>query len=443
MPVKSSDILYCIEHEARELDIACAVRAILRREFGIRSDLHFLTNQLDSTVGKGEYGLVVVPSCTTREFAHKSVFQRFPRLPVLNLACEQLFSPANRHYRLPRDAFARKHVLHVAAGDFFREWLLQAGVPSKHIALAGSMTFQLYRPPYRQFFESRREALAAAHGLDNDLPWVFLPENFGAAFFKPSHMRKRIRGGYDRAQLAAYVDYTRRSLGQIARWCRVASAAGRIELIVRPRPAVSQAVFMDAFVEASGGRPPRHLHFIKDGNVREWIFASQLVVSSYSTTLLEAAVADKPAYLLAPIAAPESAGSEWHEFAPRVSDQDGFLQLVADAAHAEPSHRLRQWAFENLLGHGDAIANIARTIHQICTGVRCAPSPHRPAISSLVAGSAREGLRRTERWIRNRLRPRRRQNFVYQPSSTDMHAIERRTGQWAELLEHAGHIRAA
>jgi surface carbohydrate biosynthesis protein len=434
--VEPHEVLFCIEHEARELDVACAVRAIAREKYGVNIRLHFLTNELSPSLSQREPSLVVVPSCTTREFAHKEVFQKLPRVPLLNIACEQLFSPANRQYRLPRDQFAREHVLHLAAGEFFRDWLLDSGVPRPHIALTGSATFQLYRHPYRTFYDCRREAIAAAHGLQVQLPWILLPENFGAAFFKPSHVRKRVRGGYDRQELAAYIEYTQRSFRKIAAWCGEVAATGRVELIIRPRPAVSRTVFTSAFLDACQGGQSRHLHFIKEGSVREWIFASQMVLSSYSTTLLEAAVAGRPAYLLAPYPVPKSASSDWHEFTPQVSDLDTLQQLIHHPESAAVSDHLRRWAQARLLSHGDAIENIARIISDICRGKRMTPNPY-PRPSAFSVAGIREGLRQTEKIVRRAIRPNRVQNFVYNPTDVSHTAVDERTKQWAQLLSDA------
>ena len=437
------DVLYCIEHDVRELDIACAVRAIARARYGVDVRLHFLANELDAAVQQGQPKLVVVPSCTSRAFAHQEIFQRLSGAAILNAACEQLFSPGNRHYRLPRDQFARRHVLHVAAGEFFQNWLLESGVEASHILLTGSPTFQLYLPPYSRYYESNRAETASSYGLDASLPWILMPENFGAAFFKPSHVRKRIRGGYHRRQLAEYVDYSTRSFREIAKWCSAAAATGAVEVIVRPRPAMSRDVFARAFVDASGEHQSEHLHFIKEGSVREWIFASQITMSSYSTTLLEAAVAGRPAYLLSPFPVPESASSSWHDYAPRIQSRAELLEVVRQAETVNCPSQLREWAQANLLGHGDAIENMARIIGDICRGQLAAPRPYRrPALAAAV-GQAYEGLKLAERAVRRRLRPSNTANFVYEGSRVDQQGIDQRTDHWTKLLCEAGLLRAA
>lgn len=441
--MKPPEVLYCIEHVARELDTACAVRSTARRRYGTDTHIHVLAGELDSVFERHRPRLIVVPYCTSRKAAPWQILERWPGVPILNVACEQLFSQGNRRFRMPKDDFARQGVLHVAAGDFFRDWLLESGVPGDNILSAGSMAYQMYRRPYRRFFESRREMFAATHGLDASLPWVLLPENFGAAFFSKSHIRQRVRGGYDRHELAAYVEYAKGSFRDIAIWCREAAAAERVQLIIRPRPAVSRDVFVRAFEDVAGPCRSRNLHFIKDGNVQEWIHASQLVVSSFSTTLLEAAVAGKPAYLLAPIAAPETALSEWHEVAPTVSTQHAFLELVSKGGEVAADDRLGCWADQNLLAHGDAIENVAHVLHEICTGVRTAPIPSRLALSQVIAKVTMNALRETERFCRHHLRPHRRRAFGHEGDVINRREIDRRTEQWDELLAEATRARVA
>ena len=104
-------------------------------------------------------------------------------------------------------------------------------------------------------------------------------------------METRVQRGFDRDTVLAYCEFARRSLETVAPWCVALARSGRGELIIRPRPATPLAEFSATLERVAGGLPDRHLHVIKDESVREWIFASQVVVSSYSTTLIEAAIA--------------------------------------------------------------------------------------------------------------------------------------------------------
>ena len=64
---------------------------------------------------------------------------------------------------------------------------------------------------------------------------------------------------------------------------------------------------------------PARMHFIKEKSVREWIMASDMVISSLSTSLVEAAIAGKPAYLLEPYPCPEFLQVDWQDYITTIS----------------------------------------------------------------------------------------------------------------------------
>ena len=431
--IKQPDILFCIEHVARELNIACAIRSIVERQSGLSVHIHVLSSRLDSDIASPR--LITVPYCGSRRFVPRDILERFPKSPVLSLTCEQLLSRENRRYRLPKDDFARQQVIYGAAGDFYRNWLINAKVDRSNIDVVGSLPFQLYREPYRRMFESHRNALAMQHGLNPNLPWVLFPENFGAAFFSISQARKRILGGYRPRHLLAYIKYAKKSFAEIARWCSSAGATSSdFELIVRPRPAMSYDIFTRQFREAANIDQSTRLRFIKEGPIQEWILASQLVISSYSTTLLEAAAAGTPAFLLAPYAIPESASSEWHRNAPFIRSNDQFQALLSDPNAATLAPSLSEWAEANLLGRGDAIQNVARLISDICLGARETPRRTNAPWWHRCTQQIRDGLSKPERFLRTRLRPGRRRIFGHECDDIRRQEIDTCTDHWSDLL---------
>ena len=432
-------ILYCIEHVARELDIACIIRHTLRERYGLDALIQPFAGDLAAALAPVRPQLIVVPFCRTRrDYGLEVVVRRFPQVPIINLAFEQLLSRGNRQHRVPSDVLSRNCVTHIASGSFFRQWLETAGVPREHIVTTGSMTCQLYREPYAWMYESCRDRLAQQYGLDAERPWIFFPENFAAAFFSKSQIRFRRRRGYNPQSLAEYVDHTRRSFDELAGWCADAAAANNIELIIRPRPAVSQTVFEQAFLRAAGCVQPKHLHFIKAGDVREWIFASQAVVSSYSSTIVEAAIAGKPVHLLLPVPIPRAAGAQWLEIAPTIRGRDEFLSVTSSPAANPPDSALRDWAEANLLAHGDALGNVARLLAESCHGERMLPSPAAPPIWRAGIDTVREALKRSERVVRRRLPGRRPRIIGHECDLATRHDIESRCADWQRCLATRG-----
>ncbi len=121
-PVPQPEIVYCIEHVARELDIACAVRHLARARYGLHVDVLVLARNLEAALAQRNPAVVAVPFFRSRgDYGVQTVLRRCPGVPIVNAACEQLLSPGNRRFRMPADRIARNDTLHVAAGAFFRQ----------------------------------------------------------------------------------------------------------------------------------------------------------------------------------------------------------------------------------------------------------------------------------------------------------------------------------
>ena len=101
------------------------------------------------------------------------------------------------------------------------------------------------------------------------------------------------------------------------------------------------------------------MHFIKDDSIREWTMASDVVISSMSTSLVDAAVARKPAYLIEPYPTPEYLHSNWYDYITHIRTQEEFKSVCLNDSTAADNSQLANWARTELLGRGDAIWNLA------------------------------------------------------------------------------------
>ena len=75
------------------------------------------------------------------------------------------------------------------------------------------------------------------------------------------------------------------------------------------------------FMHRTVKNPSANLKIIKTETAREWILAADHVMSSHSTTLIEAALAGKPIHRFSPEAYPEAVALEWHGLVPLLSDR--------------------------------------------------------------------------------------------------------------------------
>lgn len=375
--MRDLDILWFVEHTARELDVACATRYLIEERYDDSVEIKpYYRGDPTAILRSYRPTVVVIPYCySAGDYGLREYLPQWREPIYFNLAWEELYYSANLEYKAPRDVFAKDHVLHHAWGDFYRQYLLKYGVPDDHIEVNGQPAYTLYDEPYRRFFATRAE-IADASGLDRDRRWVFFPENYGWAFFSDQRLEAAIKAGQHRETAYAMRDFCKASLETALRWLADVAADGSVEVIVRPRPATQQSDF-EEFARQIVGTVPVRLHITKERSVREWILASDIVASSYSTSLIEAAVANRPAYMVLPLPIPDSLVAGWYEHATVLAERGQFMEACLAEPDLDSSERLRRWGRKELMGCGDAISNLADTLHRLCQ-----PGAVRPPVPS-------------------------------------------------------------
>ncbi|MCC7447343.1 MAG: hypothetical protein IT324_08010 [Anaerolineae bacterium] len=435
------DVIWVIEHVARELDVACAVKALVEQRYGLTVEILSIQANVRVVTRQWQPRLVVTPFLYGAHLAAISHFIAFWHDPIyFNLAWEQLFSKSTEKYKAIVGDFTKHHVIHHAWGDFFRQNLIAQGVDENLIVLNGQPAYKLYDEPYRQYFPSRA-ALAKRHGLNPDRRWIVFPENYSWAFYTDAGLEQLIAYGANRELTYQLRDFTQNSFAAVLHWCKTAATNHDVEIILRPRPAHAAAL-MDWKIRETIGERPANFHVIKDGSVREWILASDAVVSSYSTTLIEAAVARKGAYMLEPYPFLESQHSDWHQYAARITTYEAFDTLARCGPVWSDTERLHDWARQTMLAHGDPIQNIAALI-----GTFTRPDFNRPPIVPPDLFPSQDRTPPAWRPVASRMYRKARRAWLkridpsksYDQFESDdfTHAeVQRRTAAWARVLNH-------
>jgi surface carbohydrate biosynthesis protein len=377
--VRRVDVLYFVEHVARELDVACLVKSLAGTRHGLELEVLSLPYDADHAVRRFSPQVVAVPYLySTRSRRIPPLLCRWPGAAYFSLNWEQLLNGANQRFQTPREAFVRESVFHQAWTRPYRSFLLSHGVRADNIFPNGNPALALYRPPYRAALPGREE-LARRHGLRPDARWLFFPENYGWAFLSDREIEAKVRQGYDREMAHANRLFNRESLAEVLRWLARLARERDAEIVLRPRPAIAADEYRQRMAEVlgPGGHPPA-LHVIKAGTVREWNLASDVVVSSFSTTLLEAAVAGRPAYFLEPLPFPEFLRTEWIELGVRLGRYEELAEAF-DRPDPDAARPLRAYMEGLQCAPGDAVAHLAGFLAQLVTAARSARAPLRPA----------------------------------------------------------------
>jgi surface carbohydrate biosynthesis protein len=361
---KPIDVLWLIEHVAREFDVACAVKAIAEHKYNLKVEVCNLYQHIQNFLVGFDPKVVVHPFVyfVKGALATEEVFKRWPDAIHVNVAWEQLHYNAHKKIKAPADEITKTGVIHYAWGNFYRDYLLEHGVPESKVVVNGHPAYQLYKDPYRSFFQDRA-ALAQAHNLDLNKRWIFVPENYRWAFAQKK-IDFFVSLGGDRKELEELVKFSIPSLKLLLMACLRASNEDNIEIIFRPRPAVPTRNIQE-FFKSEVGKETEKIKFIKEGSVREWILASDLVVSSYSTSLLEAAIAGKPAWMFAPIQIPDSLHCEWYDYAPKLGSPEEFVDICVGLINHGGDSTLAHWALKTLLPASDPIERLAADLKNL------------------------------------------------------------------------------
>ncbi len=366
--MREVDIVYLYEHASRELDVACAVAAILEMEHGQSVEIVQWPVGFSRIVHKLKPAKLVVFPFFYAEKEFKVLLEFWKHVKYFNLTWEQLFYAGNKLAKTPRGDFTVKNVLHHSWSRYYTNFLISSGIPAEHIFTNGQPAYTLYEAPYREYFMPREE-LAKKYGLDPSKRWVFFPENYNWAFYNQARLELFICNGQTREDVYAMKEYCDLSFSKVLHWFQKMLIEHRnVELIIRPRPSTTVSEFQHS-MDLVLGTTPESMHVIQEESVREWILASDIVISSHSTSLIEASIAGKAAYMLEPIPMPQALKVEWQDLLHHITTFEDLNDLCGNPKISRDP-RLEDWARGTLMSNGDSILNLSKLLANLASSAR-------------------------------------------------------------------------
>lgn len=354
------DILFFVEHIARELDVANVVAEHIRIinptvKIVIASALY----QIRETVDKYEPNVVVTPYC----YAEDSFIYRH-LLPVygcnvryINLAYEQICSRKNIHKKLPTDSFSKKHVKHVVWSNYFAELMREVGVRPEKIVVNGNPNFNLLTDEYKSYYPDR-ESIAQRFSLDTSKKWIFIPENYGPVFWSEHKINAKIAAGFSERFVKEYVQISKDSFTQFLSWIAALAESDTYQIILRPKPTINLASYQEYLSEHIS---LDNILVTKSMSIRDWIHGSDIVLSNLSTSVLDAVVANKHAALVKPIKYPSEYAADWHDEMTQITSYEDLKKFIQQP-HTESIDRIRSWVGDYF--NHEALKNLAEILIQ-------------------------------------------------------------------------------
>jgi surface carbohydrate biosynthesis protein len=438
--------LALVEHVDRELDLLCLVRMLLRKYFSITLEISQNSADAPSLLNRRSPPKIVFFSSfySSQWPLCRDYISAWPGAKIVSLAWEQIFCPIDVPLHLPLDAFARDHVHYLAWSTDYRDFLTAHGVNPANIAVVGHSLYGLYDQPYSDYFLSKRE-IARKHHLNVDKKWVFIPENSGFAFRSEEFLRnvnplimsrKNDSKKFDLFELRRYC---RSETATLSKWANELARRSDMEVIFRPRPAVDAAELSKFFREDCGIAEPA-FRLIKEETTRDWVLASDAVISSYSTVLIEAALAGKKVLRIEPSTLPDALRFDWCDLIPSITCLDELNDAVSADAFDSASAALRKWAKARFFGRERPIFCLVK---EIASQTTAAHNNSRAPVRGLHNQKMPMWLSLARIFVRANTRDKLYRRFVpnythkvsgHERDLFDAQEVRRRTQRWNEIL---------
>ncbi len=302
---KKCDFLFLLEHEDRE---GASVRFLVKKltEKGFSCIVMSLEFHVHRFAHVNPSAVILPYAFASDQWPINYLANLYRSASWFCLSWEQLLTPINMYYKKPRDSFIRDNFYHLAWAENFKSFLTDNQVPQEKVTVCGNVANELLELQSKEGGKIK-EYLAGEHGLDKDKRWMFMPMNYSWAFVTDANINGKISRGYDSKNAWIYRDYAKKCIAEFVHFISdVAERYSDVLIIIRPHPSVSVEQYLKVF-QQSGVLISSNIFFSKQQSIREWIAASDVVGSSWSSSVWDAIQSGKKGFLYTPYEKPD-----WH-----------------------------------------------------------------------------------------------------------------------------------
>jgi len=329
---KCVDVLLFVEHRDRELEITCAVAALLRQTYGLRVAIASLLFHPVAAAILVRPKVVVTPSTAFGRGSAGWLFHQVygDQISFVNMNYEQFISSWKGKYKSAKHAVSLHSQKQLVWGRFFADFLVETGTNPSNIHVTGRPLASLLRRQYRGTRKRQRQACAERCGLDPNSKWLFFALTDGLAFIDQRKIDNIIGQGAKEQEFLHHVEIVKQTLTHIIEWLRAFAedqAASQYEIIVRPHPSVSTEAYQQLFIDTIGS-VPSNVVFTKELTAHAWLVACDRYYTNYSTLAMDAKALNVPTHILRPVAPPADENYWWCSGGIEIESFEGFRDSV-------------------------------------------------------------------------------------------------------------------
>lgn len=344
------DFLFLVEHEDREMSTVKRLKKLLEEKgcTCVVLSTEFHAHLFNNYKAKNIVFPYAIDDATWPIRAFKT--KEFKSSNFISLNWEQLLSKANQDFKKPKSTLIQEYFFHLAWEEDFKTFLVRSNVKSNQIQVIGNPLHELLLEDLKNapLYEKK---LRFEFSLNEGSDIYFFPMNYGWAFFNDDKIKAKIRMGYQPDIAYDYRDYSQRCLESFINFIVKLCAKHRNStFVIRPHPSISVEQYIDKF-KASGLTIPSNLLLTKKYTIKEWIAISEVIGSSWSTSVWDAKKIGKTGFLYTPFERPEWLETFWNPHVPNINDCSGFekvlKQQVDEASDiSEIMQSISSWLFD-------------------------------------------------------------------------------------------------
>lgn len=324
---KKVDVIFQVEHKDRELESYKAVANYLKENYEVTSLI--ISNMFHSYYFYLYKPKLVIWNNLSNNVGYPDGFmwETYKKgIKYISHRWEQNLSPYNFKFKAPREEFEKNEVILFAWDEEFKNYLIEYGVKKKNIKVVGNIANNLLynMKSQKQVLKNR---LSKEFNLNNNKEWIFLPLNFGWAFMSEEAINLRIKNGYDEKIAKEYKEFSQKCLKEFIYFIDKVAKNYDYEIILRPHPSITEANYIKQFKDILG-YVPNNLIINKAYSIREWIIASDIIGSNWSTSVWDAYKIGKKSFYFTPYKRPEWLNTYWLDEVINIKSIEEFKAFI-------------------------------------------------------------------------------------------------------------------
>lgn len=243
--------------------------------------------------------------------------------------------------------FLKNKVPFLTWNQDFKNYLVSLGINDKNIFTTGNIATNLLNIMSKSSDEYKTK-LTKEFNIDRNKKIIFIPITLEYVFTPESFIIKKYQHSEEKTRVLLDVrNYYIKSFEAILKFMKALLKDEKNYIVFRPHPGESEEMYSKIFQENS--ILTNNIIVTKEYTIREWILTSDVIISTYSSTVWDAYCIGKKACFLSPFDPPKEMRADWFNIPTHIKNISDYHEfLFTNENKKDISYELTNSAFDNV-----------------------------------------------------------------------------------------------